>query len=413
MRKYSISFGFAAMLFGIGLAGFNWLVDPYWIFSGKEIRHFNSLKPGIGSKQRIFEIGRVRNVAPEILILGTSREDDSIDPNHPAFLGKRAFNAAISSQPYRETRLILDMLIKEQHAPKIVVAGLLFEIANTQTKLPGDFSDENFQANQRWKLLFNTYTVMDSLRTVRANLFGGHIPQEEANWQKNGYLYPSDYKINKNGHRISFTENEKHYLRDNHWPEPTCGYELFDSKTGHSNIEEMRFFVASIYQANIEAHLFIGPSHARQWETIAASGLWTQFEDWKRQLVRINEEEAKKAGKSPISLWDFSGYSSVTSEAVPSKGDSIARMLHYFESSHYTPAAGNLVLDRMFDYHAPNRKVPDDFGVRITSVNFETHLAQIRADRERYRRTHPDDIAEIEALAKKVAAEKHCVPSPR
>jgi hypothetical protein len=83
-------------------------------------------------------------------------------------------------------------------------------------------------------------------------------------------------------------------------------------------------------------------------------------------------------------------------------------MHYYVDSSHYTPATGNLVLDRMFDYHTPDRKVPNDFGVRITSANIEAHLASIRTEREQYLRTHPDEVSEIEALAQKVAKEKHC-----
>ncbi|MFZ3161792.1 MAG: hypothetical protein WA134_16820, partial [Rhodoferax sp.] len=75
---------------------------------------------------------------------------------------------------------------------------------------------------------------------------------------------------------------------------------------------------------------------------------------------------------------------------------------------HYTPAAGNLVLDRIFNFKSPDRTVPDDFGVLLTPQTIEAHLARIRADRERYRQTHPQDVAEIEAMAREVAKTKRC-----
>ncbi|GAB1233430.1 hypothetical protein UT4_18970 [Ferrigenium sp. UT4] len=50
----------------------------------------------------------------------------------------------------------------------------------------------------------------------------------------------------------------------------------------------------------------------------------------------------------------------------------------------------------------------NDFGVLLTSQNIESRLAHIRADRERYRQTHPEDVAEIEAMAREVAKTKHC-----
>jgi hypothetical protein len=61
-----------------------------------------------------------------------------------------------------------------------------------------------------------------------------------------------------------------------------------------------------------------------------------------------------------------------------------------------------------YNYHAPNRTVPDDFGVLLSSQNIEAHLARIRSDREHYRKTHPEDIAEIDTLAREVAKTKHC-----
>ena len=53
--------------------------------------------------------------------------------------------------------------------------------------------------------------------------------------------------------------------------------------------------------------------------------------------------------------------------------------------------------------------MPDDFGVRITSANLDAHLDHIRSEREQYRRTHPDDVAEIEVLAQKTVHAKHCI----
>ena len=47
------------------------------------------------------------------------------------------------------------------------------------------------------------------------------------------------------------------------------------------------------------------------------------------------------------------------------------------------------MLDRIFNYHSPDRTVPADFGVLLTSQNIEAHLAHIRAAREQYRQTHP------------------------
>lgn len=87
-------------------------------------------------------------------------------------------------------------------------------------------------------------------------------------------------------------------------------------------------------------------------------------------------------------------------------------MRFYYESSHYTPASGDLVLDRIFNYKSPERIVPEDFGVLLTSQTIEPYLARIRVDRETYRQTHPQDVAEIEAMAREVAKTKRCKTTP-
>jgi hypothetical protein len=80
----------------------------------------------------------------------------------------------------------------------------------------------------------------------------------------------------------------------------------------------------------------------------------------------------------------------------------------YFDSSHYTPAAGDLILDRIFNFKSADRTVPNDFGVLITSQNIEAHLGHIRTAREHYQKIHPEDISEIDAISREVAMTKHC-----
>ena len=103
MRKYVFHFGVAALTSLVVVASFNWCVDPYWIYGAPKIKRFNSLKPGASNNQRIFEITNVLEHPPQTLIIGTSREDSGIDPTNAIFQKDRAFNAAISSQPYVES----------------------------------------------------------------------------------------------------------------------------------------------------------------------------------------------------------------------------------------------------------------------------------------------------------------------
>jgi len=144
--------------------------------------------------------------------------------------------------------------------------------------------------------------------------------------------------------------------------------------------------------------IFIAPEHAHQLEITAAIGEWASLENAKRALVELlADDAARHTGAPSIPLWDFSGYSSVTTEALPASG-SHAEMEFYWDSSHFKDIVGDFVLDRLFGLSHPRRPVPPDFGVRLTPATVEPALARLRAAQLAYRRSHPQDVAWIRSL---------------
>ena len=406
MKKYFIQCVVSACVMLVLVAITNWLVDPYSIYQSPIIERFNSQK-SITNNERIFEITDLLRVQPQALIIGTSREDQGIDPKSHVFKQYIAFNAAISGQPFVESKEILSELSKK-HFPELIVFGLLFEAANVYAPVPSNYTKDNFNQLYKYKLLISSSTLDESTKTIKRSLKGGC----KMTYPTSGFLVPDNCvdKLSMDQHQ-SFRASEKNYLFTNHFPLPTCKNTLVSdiaNQTAPTPMNELRAAIAIAYRQKSDMRLFVGPSHARQWETIYASHLWSQFEEWKRMLVEITESEAVKAHATPFQVWDFSGYNSITEEDVPALGDMKKRMHYYYESSHYTPAAGDLVLDRIFNVRSLTRIVPKDFGVLLTSHNIDAHLASIRLARERYRQTHPKDVAEIEVIARDAAKNKHC-----
>jgi hypothetical protein len=202
------------------------------------------------------------------------------------------------------------------------------------------------------------------------------------------------------------------YLQSKYLPAPACKFDFSLPGSGqHSTLQDMRAVIALAHARNIALKLFVSPSHARQWEVIATAGLTEKWQEWKRELVRINVEEAARVHRSPFPLWDFSGYNAISSEAVPAEGDMKSRMRWYSDSSHYTLALGNLLLDRMAGVAA--KELPDDFGVLLTPATLENQLAAIRRGHLAYRDTHPADEAEIAQAAMEAARRKYCAAESR
>lgn len=385
------------------------IVDPYAQFNLLVLEKVNKFKTSALLNERVYKTNRVNHTEPDFLILGTSREDFGIDPNDLNFPGK-SYNGATVSQSYRESRMTLEHLHSIHRYPKHVLLGLLYESADIYAPLPSDYNEERLYGGtlSSVKYLFTLNMVRAVLKTLSSNLRGAD--QNREGYAENGVALPVQFEgsLSSYGQHQLFKENEKHYFADQHHRLPLCkANALDDPESGYSRLDEIRELIRLAYSEKSDLKLFIGPAHARQWQTIKESGLWNNFEQWKRRIVAIVEEEAVRAGTAPFQIWDFSGYNSITTEPLPPESDKTARIKYYYESSHYTPAAGSLVISRI--YHGEmSPSVPDDFGVLLNSENLDRHLTDIRSQQILWERQHLSDVREISEIKSMVDKSKGC-----
>lgn len=402
MHRYLIHLLLAIFTLILSVGMINWLADPYGVFGAPIIHGINAAKPEIASHARIYKIVGFAHHKMEALILGTSRADHGLNPKHKAFQNMPAQNLALGGQPNAESSAIFKF-VSDHSELNTAVIGLDFFVSNSLYHYPEDFSLDNFSDNRDVKLLFSISTFYSSLRTL---FHSGQFNQEP----------PDMARINPTTRfdKQQFIKSEKAYIEHYYLPQPQCEYTLDGNKLingrlqKYSPLDDIRSMIALAYKRHIKLHLFISPSHARQWETLAALGLWDKWEEWKRHLVNINEDEARRAGQQPFILWDFSGYNSITTESFPATNISHATMYGYTDTSHYKPIIGDLILDRLFELKMDEHAVPDDFGVEISSLTIDSHLANIRKARKLYQKTHPEDVAEIKTLARNVTNTMVC-----
>lgn len=147
--------------------------------------------------------------------------------------------------------------------------------------------------------------------------------------------------------------------------------------------EELNNFKAIIdtcQQRNIDIRVFFAPVHAAQLEAINLSGLWSTFEEWKRQVVKI------------VPAWDFADYTSITTEPINDN------MQNFADSVHYREQVADLILNRLYDYH--QEWVPPNFGIRVTAENVESRLAHIRAERKVWLESHQATVKFVQDIKK-------------
>lgn len=237
------------------------------------------------------------------------------------------------------------------------------------------------------RTVFAWDTLRASLRTV-ARQHRDDILVQRADGSS-GWRDDAGWLRSKNSHREQFGYMEQMFGTSAWQPERERRWDVTDSADPTSPLQMFRQMVRDAYAHKVDLRIVISPSHARIWETLRAGGMWQTWEDWKRALLTITLEESQREGKPPFPLWDFSGYNSITTENVP-MGSSPMRW--YTDGSHFKPAVGALMLERVYD--KASAALPGDFGKRLAPDTINAVLNDIRVRRAVYAATHPDEVRE-------------------
>lgn len=368
---------------------FNWLVDPYGIWHEVRIAHLNALKPEVATHQRLHEAGLFERSAVSTLILGTSRADIGLDPQHGGLI-QPAFNFAMSSQPLSETLHVMRMA-HARHPLKQVVFATDFFTYNVTLRPPADAMTEDFTFATQWDPALATAIFFSSIRTVARQMT--YDPNAAGDiWTSQGLRSWSDLGFhNLDGDRKAAMLSEYGDISGTYLPPPDRKFSF--AEKGADSVAIYQAILRFAHENQIDLRILVSPSHARQWHLVWSIGLWDTWEAWKRTLVKQNEDIAKEMKRTAFPVWDFSGFNSITAEPFPSLCDKQKRMRWYWESSHYKRETGNLVLDRIFGRNTPT--LPVDFGVAMNSANIDAHLRATRHDHLSWVAQHPQDVAEI------------------
>ncbi|MCL1464463.1 hypothetical protein [Argonema galeatum] len=350
---------------------FNVVVDPYGVINSPVISRVNRLKPEINNHVMLYKAVAVTRIKPKVIFLGSSRTEFGLDPKHPVFANSTStYNLALTgANIYPAMRYFKHAIANQPNLQQVVIGIDLFMFSNL-SEIPSDFSEARLDRETIVPL--DAVNVIFSLDAFQASRDTIDINKKDS--KSIGYFYP-DGRRDERYYVKHVYENKptpvifKEVINKNHFraPEEDKNYQV-----SNSLLSNFKTIVTICQQRNIDLKILISPSHATEWEALRVRGLWPIFEQWKREIVKI------------VPVWDFSGYNSITTEAIGNN------MKNYIDNSHYRKEVGDLVLNRIFNYN--EESVPADFGVLLTPENIESHLAKIRDDREIWAKNNPDVV---------------------
>lgn len=418
LRRYTIMIVLVTASVLGAVATLNALVDPYRMYRWVEVQGVNAHKPAISHRVRLLKAYEIRRSKPHSLLLGSSRSHVAFRTSHEGWARQapQRYNLAFDGATTKEMHAYL------VHAHAVVPLTQVLLALDTYHPTPApaatrpDFDPQILLPDNptlAWlrmamadlKLLTSCDTLQDSVWT----LWSQRTSEPEwyaADGQRLGELFfrrPSEnfMKVGPRGYFEEIDALEVGFKLE--WKIPGARPKPASVSAGPkpdplTSLDYIKRIVAFCRANRIDLRIFLTPGHAHQLELDAAAGEWSAMENGKRALVDLlTEDAARHPDQPPIPLWDFSGYSMITTEPLPLP-DGNAEMRWYWDSSHFKEQVGDLVLDRVLDFRESGRSRPADFGVLLTPETIEPGLARIRSAQAAYRQQHPDEIGRLRAL---------------
>lgn len=328
---------------------------------------------------------QVKEIDPDVILIGNSVVNSGFDLSDPLLSKERTYSMGIAGigiyanyrtiQNVDKSKDIIWLLdfwnflgSNESNSEKFI------ESSDFGNRLPIDRNGKKnaghyLQSVRDFGLvLFSWEAIAESIYTITT--------QDKKGWHllQNGSWGGSPDHSGKSQKKY-FRYMEKILLED--LQKSSGRNRIFHSLDGTNSLLSYESALRWIYQHNISTVLVIPPAHVRWYEVLFFSGYWTDYKEWKNEIVRINERLALEFHRNPLILWDFSGYTPYTMEPVSDMKGGSGKNNYFVDNVHFSHALGSLIIEAV----KPDPTVlsldrnKTSFGIRLDSGSVSSQLA--------------------------------------
>lgn len=384
MKTYLAVAAGLPMLLVAGVAGTNYLLDPYLMhqWDTPKVQRLRQPVEKLNAWGKTYAVAVYR---PHTIYLGNSRTELGLAV--PVGGSTRAFNAALSGSTLGDA---LRMLAHARQTAPVsrVIWGLdapSFTLSQGNGELEAGLLARDSAYLARRGLLDLQRAVSFDMTRESLAMLGGHT-QAVCHASLAGYGQRDGACMR---HRIAgwggtgavVNARTREFLRGEG---PAAG--AFPALEG-----------ALRSGCKLEWRLYVNPTHAMTIDVLYWAGKGAQYEEWLTALASLGAR--LRADGCDVRIFDFSGFNGVTNEAIPRTG-STGDMQNYWETSHYRDHVGDAILARLSG--AP--MAADGFGMELLPANIQQRIAALRTSRAAYLEAHPYEAGRAVRIARDHAA---------
>jgi len=356
----------------------NILIDPQGYLNFTRINKINKYVVKNNDLGRLVNSIQLKEQKFDIIFMGTSRVQSGMNVNTDVYKNKKIYNASLGDSSITEMILELEYILEHQTSLKELVLGLSFHVFSSNRNIHPDYYDSLFVKENEYLPTMTNYfisytAIADSITSIQSNINGR--PQK---YWENGFYNTKNNVDNRK--RIEFILN--HYLSK----KSLFGCFKYDVK----RIQLLEDVLNKIVNKGIKVSLFISPQHAKSMLMIDKLNLFNEYFQWMKDINHM-VNHLKARNRHNVKLWNFSGFNSVTNEVIPYDK---SNMKYFFESSHYTPVVGNLILSKMKN----DKQDVDDFGHEVTDKNIDKIISEMKTGLKIYKMDNKIEVSDFDRI---------------
>jgi hypothetical protein len=361
----------ASLMIISSVGAFNWFIDPFGFFWSPAIEGVNLRKTQADEHVREVTPYRAEMMQPEVVIVGNSRTQVGLAAESSVFKDDLVYNLSLpgASLP-EELKHGLYQLAHNNNIKQLFIAldyryflhnYELTPKAQSKEQLLATLSRDPETVGEKCirilPRLFSIDGLIASVKTLGTQQATGNVISRQGS-------NSGDYYLN-----VIQTEGKKRFIGQQlrtlkeKFARDYLDYRVSTAAENY-NIALLRAFLQQareISSANIT--LFINPYHLAYWHIIDDTGHWSDYLQWKRDLVMVATEFPE------YQFWDFSLWHEYTTEPLNLSEDRTP-MAGYWEIAHYRHRLGDAMIRRMLGTGE------SAFGVNLEQVPMEYILSE-------------------------------------
>jgi hypothetical protein len=371
------------------------LADPYAVIGTPRIVGLNANKPAAADWPRVTKAYMVQRADPVTLIMGNSTADVGFNPDSRAWPAKDkpVFNLAIDGGLPRTHLRYLQHALSVTHPAHVIIAvnfieSLILPPKHNSAAAQDQFAFEtrmlvredgtpnpNYPLGHLEDLVFATLSfdaLGDSIDTMLHQRAAEETFETAEGWNNGGKFRRW---AREDGFNTLIMNKDRAKIPD---------WMRWRASDG-AEVGPVLSMVRLALSHHADVTVVILPNHADEMEILHALRLDTDYDAWKTAIV-----DGVASVSSSVPIWDFSGFSPYTTEAVPAPGDRAHRLRWFWEPVHFQPELGDLMIGQITGGAG--------FGIRLDPQNVGVQIAAYHAAQASWIASHNDDVARIAAM---------------